>query len=157
MILMLIAAMTVSTSFAFRQGPRQITPADRTEKMAQELNLSKKQKAKVLALNEKYADIFAMRGKPGPRQKDCCKKDMQDKQCCKKDTGCCNKGGQHKRPELTPEQKAKMDTMRQKRADYDKELESILNKKQYQTYKENQKKHRGHHGHGPRHDKAPKA
>lgn len=176
MILTLIAAMAVSATFAFHQGPKKITPAERTEKMTQELNLSKKQQAKVLALNEKYADAFTMPGMRGPRppkdgkfdgrkpqgkpdckKEGCDKKDMQDKQCCKKDTGCCKKGGQHKRPELTPEQKAKMDTMRQKRADYDKELESILNKKQYQTYKENQMKHRGHHGHGPRHDKAPKA
>ena len=169
MILTLIAAMTVSATFAFHQGPKKITPAERTEKMTQELNLSKKQQAKVLALNEKYADAFAMPGMRGPRpskdgkfdgkkpegkQKGC---DKQDKKCDKQGKECCKKDGQHKRPELTAEQKAKMKAMHQKRAEYDKELEKILNKKQYQTYKDNNKRHHGHRGHGPHHGKAPKA
>ena len=173
MILTLIAVMAVSTTFAFHQGPKKVTPAERTEKMTQELNLSKKQQAKVLALNEKYADAFAMPGMKGPRpskdgkfdgkkpegKPDCQQKgcDKQDKKCDKQGKECCEKDGQHKRPELTAEQKAKMEAMHQKRAEYDKELEKILNKKQYQTYKDNQKKHRGQHGHGPHHDKAPKA
>ena len=180
MILTLIAALTVSTTFAFHQGPKKITPAERTEKMTKELNLSKKQKAKVLALNERYADAFAMPGMRGPRppkdgkfdgrkpqgkpdhqKKDFDKQrkdfDKQGKDSCKKNKECCNKDGQHKRPELTAEQKAKMKALHQKRAEYDKELENILNKKQYQTYKENQKKHHGHRGHRPHHGKAPKA
>lgn len=180
MILTLIAAMAVSTTFAFHQGPKKITPAERTEKMTQELNLSKKQQAKVLALNEKYADAFAMPGMRGPRPskdgkfdgrkpqgKPDCKKegcdkkekdfDKQGKDCCNKNKECCKKDGQHKRPELTAEQKAKMKAMHQKRAEYDKELEKILNKKQYQAYKDNNKRHHGHRGHGPHHGKAPKA
>lgn len=157
MILTMVAALVVSSSFAFHQGPRQMTPADRTDKMAKELNLSKKQKAKVLALNEKYADAFAHPGKGGPRppkdgkfegkDKDFKKGDMQKD--CKKG-GCC-KDDKGKRPELTAEQKAKMEAMHKKREAYDSELKTILSNKQYQTYKENMHKHhggRGHHGHG---------
>lgn len=173
MILTLIAAMTVSATFAFHQGPKKITPAERTEKMSQELNLSKKQKAKVLALNEKYADVFAMPGMRGSRppkdgkfdgrkpqgKPDFQKEDFdkQRKDFDKQDKDCCKKDGQHKRPELTAEQEAKMKAMHQKRAEYDNELEKILNKKQYQAYKDNQKRHHGHRGHRPHHGKAPKA
>lgn len=173
MILTLIAAVTVSTTFAFHQGPKKITPAERTEKMTQELKLSKKQKAKVMALNERYADVFTMPGMRGPRppkdgkfegkkpeskyngqQNDCSKKQGQDYHKKGKDG---RNGDQHKRPELTPEQKAKMQAMHQKRAEYDKELQGILTKKQFQAYKDNQERHNGQRGHGPHHGKGPKA
>jgi len=56
--------------------------------------------------------------------------------------------------EITPEQKAKMEQMHQKREAYDKELESILTKKQFQQYQENKAKHHGRHGHhGKPHEK----
>lgn len=154
----MIAALCMSSAFAFNQGPKTLTPAEKTDMMAKELNLTKKQQTKVLALNEKYADLFQRPahhgrhhmkdGKCPKQQMEGCKKDVEKKECCKKDAAekkeCCKKMGGKR--EITPEQKAKMEQMHQKREAYDKELESILTKKQFQQYQENKAKHHGHHG-----------
>jgi hypothetical protein len=167
----MIAALCMSSAFAFNQGPKTLTPAEKTDMMAKELNLTKKQQTKVLALNEKYADLFQRPahhgrhhmkdGKCPKQQMEGCKKDVEKKECCKKDAAekkeCCKKEAGEKKDcckkkmggkrEITPEQKAKMEQMHQKREAYDKELESILTKKQFQQYQENKAKHHGRHGH----------
>jgi hypothetical protein len=92
-----IAANTTSMQPDEQQGgPRRhaLTPEKVTERMTEELDLSKKQVEKVQKLNEEYADIFQRPGRHhrhhgmyrGMKGKDCCK---AGKECCKADKDCC--------------------------------------------------------------------
>lgn len=103
--------------------PEKPTPAQMTEKLAQELNLTDDQKAKVLALNEEYADYIG-----GPKHGFKPPKDGE-----KPD------GGQ-KPPELTDEQKAEFEAKKAKRDEYETKLKAILTDEQITTMEANRKK-----------------
>ena len=49
------------------RGPRQLTPEQMTEHMADNLKLTDEQKTKVLALNKEYEKVIAGPGMRGPR------------------------------------------------------------------------------------------
>jgi len=163
-IVALAALMTISTA-AFAQDDNQQQQQrppkmDRTEmmkmqteRMTKELNLTDAQKTQVQALNEKYADKMGpMGGGPGgPRGPRGGQRPQKDAQQTDATTGAT----QQKRPELTDEQKQKMDAMmkehRAAREAYETELKGILTEDQFKTYQTNQKQRRG----GPRRGKRP--
>lgn len=133
-----------------RKQHKHPTPEEMTDRMAKDLNLSDAQKAKVLALNKEYEDMFKGPRMGGPRPPRKPKADAE--------TGATEQQ-KPERPQLTDEQKAKMKAQKAKREEYDKKLKGILNDDQYAQYKEKHQfdgrgprhgHHGGHHGHGPR-------
>lgn len=154
-----------------QQGPRHGKKFDKTEMVKHRTNevvkkyqLNDQQAQQLLDLNMKYADKMG----PGPRGhhrhgmgpghgpkhgKDSLRKRQEAPQV----DGTTQATPQHpskdgKRPEMTEEQKAKMESMRQQReADmkaYDAELQKILTPEQYKTYQADMEKQRQR---GPRH------
>ena len=81
------------------RGPRQITPEQMADRMANDLKLTDEQKTKVLALNKEYEKVIAgpqMRG-PRPQRPD-------------GESGATAQNGQQRpeRPQMTEEQREQM-------------------------------------------------
>ena len=121
----------------------------RTDDVVKQYGLNEEQAKQLLDLNTKYADKmrgpgFGPRGHRGPRG-------PHDAQGGRPEPP---RDGQ--RPELTPEQREKMEAARKERGEamkaYDAELEKILTPEQFKSYKEDMKKRgpRGGHPQGPR-------
>ena len=131
-------------------------PAERrTERMAKELNLNEEQKAQVLDLNKRYADMFRHPGHHGKH------KPMGGKGCCCKGEGKGPKGDLDGKAPAAPDfdkqpqdfdkqpqdgkkkpdfdKKPDMKEMKAKREAYNKELKTILTKEQYKLYEQHQK------------------
>ena len=133
-MLTIIAAMTMSLAMAQNPSdgkpnrhPEPMTVEQITTQMQTKLGLNDEQYAKVIALNEKYADILkrpAMRG-------------MRPNGFGNMDNG--------ERPQMTEEMKNMMEEHRTKRLAYENELKSILSTSQYTTY-QNMMPKRGHRG-----------
>ena len=121
-----MAAMFCMTG-AMAQGEFKKMPKkhkDPVAKMARELDLTPEQMTKVRELNAKYPEL-QMRNRPHhPNvKKDSLRPTM--------------------RPDVDPQKK--MAQHRELRAKYDKELKSILTKKQFKLYKQNREKMREKH------------
>ena len=108
-----------------------------TERMTEQLGLSDEQKGKVLELNTEYQDVaggFHGGGPMGPPPEGF--------------SGGNHGNGNHQPPELTEEQKAKMEEMKTKREEYNTKLKAILTEEQYTKY-ETIHRHGPKPGHGP--------
>ena len=124
-----------------------------TDRMKVDLDLSKKQTAKVLELNKEYRDVLGKPGKPfghrgkGPRGVDG-RKYGPKKQQADGQTGATQveKPKMDKRPELTPEEREKrheaMERHMKRKTEYDAKLKDILSKKQFEKYQEMNRHHR---------------
>lgn len=123
----------------------------RTNEDVKRYGLNDKQAADLLELNTKYADKMGgprhhhHHGKKGGKGPDATtgatpQEPKGDKQP--------PKDGK-KRPELTPEQKAKFDAERKEREAnrqaYESELKKIMTSEQFESWQADQKKHRHHH------------
>lgn len=144
-VMTMIALLTMTAAVAQNNGNgerrfQRPTPEDQTNRMAEQLKLDDKQKAKVLDLNKEYENVLMGgmgrgfgRGQGGP--------------------GAGFQGGQQgQRPELTEEQRAEMQKLMQqrmeKRQEYEKKLKEILTDDQFKTYQEQQQQRRGRGGFG---------
>lgn len=144
-VMTMIALLTMTAAVAQNNGNgerrfQRPTPEDQTNRMAEQLKLDDKQKAKVLDLNKEYENVLMGgmgrgfgRGQGGP--------------------GAGFQGGQQgQRPELTEEQRAEMQKQMQqrmeKRQEYEKKLKEILTDDQFKTYQEQQQQRRGRGGFG---------
>ena len=122
-----------------------------TERMTKELNLNDAQKAQVLELNTKYADMFRHPGHHGqepPRDGKgcCCKGDQKPPQMDNGQTPTDPDAGKapqdsKKKPDF--DKKPDMKELKSKHEAYDKELKTILTKDQYKKYQAQQKERRG--------------
>ena len=144
-LMTMVALLTMTAAVAQNNGNgerrfQRPTPEDMTNRMADQLKLDDKQKAKVLDLNKEYENVLMGgmgrgfgRGQGGP--------------------GAGFQGGQQgQRPELTEEQRAEMQKQMQqrmeKRQEYEKKLKEILTDDQFKTYQEQQQQRRGRGGFG---------
>lgn len=143
-VMTMIALLTMTAAVAQNNGNgerrfQRPTPEDQTNRMAEQLKLDDKQKAKVLDLNKEYENVLMGgmgrgfgRGQGGP--------------------GGFQNGQQGQRPELTEEQRAEMQKQMQqrmeKRQEYEKKLKEILTDDQFKTYQEQQQQRRGRGGFG---------
>ena len=144
-VMTMIALLTMTAAVAQNNGNgerrfQRPTPEDQTNRMAEQLKLDDRQKAKVLDLNKEYENVLMGgmgrgfgRGQGGP--------------------GAGFQGGQQgQRPELTEEQRAEMQKQMQqrmeKRQEYEKKLKEILTDDQFKTYQEQQQQRRGRGGFG---------
>ena len=144
-VMTMIALLTMTAAVAQNNGNgerrfQRPTPEDQTNRMAEQLKLDDKQKAKVLDLTKEYENVLMGgmgrgfgRGQGGP--------------------GAGFQGGQQgQRPELTEEQRAEMQKLMQqrmeKRQEYEKKLKEILTDDQFKTYQEQQQQRRGRGGFG---------
>ncbi len=122
------------------RGPRQITPEQMTERMANDLKLTDEQKTKVLALNKEYEKVIAGPGMRGPRP-----------QRPDGESGATAQNGQQ-RPQMTEEQREQMQKEMQQRMEqrqeYEKKLKEILTEDQYKKYQESRPQRRGFGGPG---------
>ena len=152
MILTLVALLSMTAVMAQndnkeRKAPKEMNPEEVTNRMADALELTADQKAKVLALNTEYKDVLRGPGMGrgmgrghhgGPRP------DGQ--------TGATQQQQRPERPQLTDAQKEEMkknfEKQMEKRKEYDKKLQEILTAAQYKKYKKQH--HRGGHHGGPR-------
>lgn len=139
-LLSMTAMMAQNNDKGERKAPKQLTPEEMTEKMAQDLSLTPEQKTKVLALNQEYQDIHKgprMGGQRPPRP-----------QAADGSTGATSQQ-RPERPQLTEEQKAEMQKQMERRREFDAKLKDILNANQYEQYQK-QRRHGGpgHRGHG---------
>ncbi len=137
-----------------RRHHRDGNPAEMmTERMAKELNLNDAQKAQVLELNKKYADMFRHPGHHGPKAPRggngcCCKGDQKPPQM---DNGQApaapdaDKAPQDFKKKPDFDKKPDMKEMKAKREAYDKELKTILTKDQYKQYQKQQEERKAHH------------
>ena len=125
------------------RGPRQITPEQMADRMANDLKLTDEQKTKVLALNKEYEKVIAgpqMRG-PRPQRPD-------------GESGATAHNGQQRpeRPQMTEEQREQMQKEMQQRMEqrqeYEKKLKEILTEDQYKKYQESRPQRRGFGGPG---------
>jgi len=153
-VLAMVALLTMTTAVAQEsekkmdgkqqkemKAPKEMTPEQRTERMASRLNLTAEQKTQVLQLNTAYKDYLKGPGMRGPRPP---KKDFVDGQ-----TGSTEQqpqAMQGKRPELTDAQRAQMKQHMTKRKEYDTKLKAILTADQYKEYQKMQPRR----GHGPK-------
>lgn len=143
-VMTMVALLTMTAAVAQNNGNgerrfQRPTPEDQTNRMAEQLKLDDKQKAKVLDLNKEYENVLMGgmgrgfgRGQGGP--------------------GGFQGGQQGQRPELTEEQRAEMQKQMQqrmeKRQEYEKKLKEILTDDQFKTYQEQQQQRRGRGGFG---------
>ena len=125
------------------RGPRQMTPEQMTERMANDLKLTDEQKTKVLELNKEYEKVIAGPGMRGPRP-----------QRPDGESSATAQNGQQRpeRPQMTEEQREEMQkNMKQRmeqRQEYEKKLKEILTEDQYKKYQESRPQRRGF-GRGP--------
>ncbi len=161
-VFIVLAAMVLSANaqgFGNFQPP---TPEQATERMAEQLMLTSDQGDKVFELNKQYPELMMMYafprgggnfggGQQGSRPQQGADTDAQ--------SGATQQAQRpqnsqpRQRPELTEEQKAKFEEMRQKREQYEAKLKEILTAEQSDKYDELY--HRGFgqggrngHGHG---------
>ena len=107
------------------KGPRQFTPEQMVENMAQKLNLTNDQKKKVLKLTTEYKEYLRGPGMGSPRGEKPGKKEN------------AGQGNQRpERPQMTDEQKAKFQENMKKRQEYDAKLKAILTEDQYKQYQQ---------------------
>ena len=108
-------------------GPRQFTPEQMAENLAERLKLNDDQKAQVLQLTTEYKD-YLMRG-PGMRgQRNGNRPGNQAN---------AGEGGQRpERPQMTDEQRARFQENMKKRQEYEERLKGILTEEQYQQYQQ---------------------
>lgn len=156
-ILAIIAMMTMTAAQAQgdqQRGNGERPRFDRTEMLkrrtddaVKKYGLNEDQAAKLLALNEKYAD------KMGPRMGGRGGRGMRPRPDF--GNGGQNQGGQ--RPEMTEEMRQQMETMRKEREEatkqYDAELQQIMTEEQFKAYKADQEQMRqnpGRRGDGQR-------
>ena len=119
----------------------------RTNEDVKRYGLNDKQAADLLELNTKYADKMGgprhhhHHGKKGGKGPDATPQEPKGDKQPPKDG--------KKRPELTPEQKAKFDAERKEREAnrqaYESELKKIMTSEQFESWQADQKKHRHHH------------
>ena len=171
--LMMVALLTVMTAVAQqddkneRKAPKKPTPAEVTNRMAEKLNLTDKQKSKVLELNKAYEDLVCRShmgrphmGKPhmddrhvGPRpdgfRTDANPGATEQQPREKKERQQMADGEKKERPQLTEAQKKEMMQNLAKRREYDIQMKRILTDEQYQEYQKMQPRHGGFGG--PRH------
>ncbi len=134
------------------------TPEQATERMAEQLMLTSDQGDKVFELNKQYPELMMMfafprGGQHGNRPQQNANTDGNSgaTQQAQRPQG----NQQRQRPELTEEQKAKFEEMRQKREEYETKLKEILTAEQSDKFDELY--HRGFgqggrgHGHGEAH------
>ncbi|MBR2291581.1 MAG: DUF4890 domain-containing protein [Prevotella sp.] len=149
-VMTMVALLTMTAAVAQNNENRQRrefkkpTPEEMTNRMAENLKLTDKQKSKVLDLNKEYESVLmggprmgmgrGFRGGPRP--------DGQ--------TGASQNNNEQRpqRPELTDEQKAQMKQQMEKRQEYDKKLKDILTDDQYKTYQEQHQRRGGRGGRG---------
>ena len=129
-----------------RREFKKPTPEEMSNRMAENLKLTDKQKSKVLDLNKEYENVLMPgpgmgRGHRGPRP------DGQTGATQKNDEQKAEKK-QGQRPELTDEQKAQMKQQMEKRQEYDKKLKNILTDEQYKTYQQQHQRRGGRGGRG---------
>lgn len=125
-----------------------------TERMAKELNLNDAQKAQVLELNKKYADMFRHpkhHGQKPPRGGNgcCCKGDQKPPQMDNGQASAAPDGEKKpmdKKPNLD-KKKPDMKAMKEKREAYDKELKTILTEDQYKLYQKQREERKANHQH----------
>lgn len=151
-IIALAAMLTMGTALCHAQDnngrpqpPKDFNPQEmiqkRTDETVKKYSLDETQAKKLLALNQKY-DTLLMRPMGGPRR--------GPRPEGRRDTT-------NRRPELTAEQKAKMEEgrknweaqrqkMEEARKAYDTELQTILTTEQYEKYQADSKRRPG----GPR-------
>ena len=126
-LLTMTAAVAQNNENGERREFKKPTPEEMTNRMADQLKLDDKQKAKVLELNKEYEGVLMGgpgmgrgmgRGPRGPRPDG--------------ETGATQKNDQQRpqRPELTEEQKAQMQKQMEKRQEYNKKLKEILTDEQ---------------------------
>ncbi len=146
LIMALVAVAAISTTTVAQperpEGPRR-NPAEmakhRTERMVEQYGLDQKQAEKLLELNTKYADkLRPMRGHGGPRHEGR-RPEMADRRMDRGD----------RRPELTEEQRLKMEQDREEQAkvmaSYDEELKGIMTPEQFAKYQDDRKNGRKRH------------
>ena len=121
------------------RGPRQMTPEQMTERMANELKLTDEQKTKVLELNKEYEKVIAGPGMRGPRP-----------QRPDGESSATAQNGQQRpeRPQMTEEQRQEMQKRMEQRQEYEKKLKEILTEEQYKKYQKSRSQRRGF-GRGP--------
>ncbi|MBQ3691393.1 MAG: DUF4890 domain-containing protein [Bacteroidales bacterium] len=129
LLLAVFAAFAFNVSAQNGEKHERPTPAQMVEKLAKELSLTDDQKAKVLALNEEYADVFVGHKCPHNGQ---------------------GKPGNGKKKDLTEEQKAEFEARKAKHEEYNTKFKAILTDEQIAKWEENQKKYHAEHGHGPK-------
>ena len=156
-ILAIVAIMTMTAAQAQgdqQRGNGERPRVDRTEMLkkrtddaVKKYGLNEDQAAKLLALNEKYADKMRPgRGGRGGRG-------MRPRP----DFGNGDQGQGGQRPEMTEEMRQRMETMRKEREEatkqYEAELQKIMNEEQFKAYKADQEQMRqnfGRRGNGQR-------
>jgi len=117
-----------------QQPPKQMTADERTEQMVSKLGLNDTQAAQVKELNNNYQDIFkGPNGGGRPPRMD----------------GNNQNSKPSAPPQMTDEQKARMEQMKTKRTEYETKLKAILSDEQYSTYQKMQPQ-RGNGKGGPR-------
>ena len=121
------------------RGPRQMTPEQMTERMANDLKLTDEQKTKVLELNKEYEKVIAGPGMRGPRP-----------QRPDGESSATAQNGQQRpeRPQMTEEQRQEMQKRMEQRQEYEKKLKEILTEEQYKKYQKSRSQRRGF-GRGP--------
>lgn len=164
----LAAAMMMSTAALAqddnKQDPRGRGQFDRTEMIkrrtddaVKKYNLNEEQAKQLLELNTKYADRMGPRmGGPRGSRRGGGRPGMRSDQKTDGNTQASPQqrpeGGQ--RPELTEEQKARMEEMRKQmeetRKAYDAEMEKILTPEQFKAYQEDAKNRNPFGGRGGR-------
>ena len=128
-VLTIVAMLTMTAAVAQEEAPqnendrgrreirgpfKQMTPQERTDKMAKDMELNDDQAGQVKALNEKYASMFERPMGPRPE------------------------GGE--RQQLTREEmEAKMKEMRQQREGYNNELKAIVGDEKFEKYQKSQR------------------
>lgn len=119
-----------------RRGPKKMTPAELTDRMAENLKLTDEQKTKVLKLNEEYEKVV---GGPAIRPR---------RQMADGESGATAKEGQQRpeRPQLTDAQKEEMKKNFEQRKEYEQKLKEILTEDQYKQYQQSRQRRPGRMG-----------
>lgn len=150
MVWMLAFALGCALSVSAQQADRTEMIRKQTDRIVQRYGLNTEQANKLLKLNEEYADKMGgplmgregRRGGPGNGMRPQ-RPDGQEPQASPdgqapqvRPDGQAPRG---ERPELTDEQKARMQARRQEmetaRKDYDKQVKKIMTRKQYKAYR----------------------